>query len=565
MNAQPQQRDFTRYALPLLGLFFILIVAPLFFTVALRDVFTLPKTIPLSIGTALLWIALTWSGKASFKRSLTPAILAMSAATILSALLSVDMPLSILGPHQQQFYALVPMALCVLAYYAAANVDGMPPTVFVLLALLGGVAVCLPALIQWGWSGFMAWTIQDGRAGSTFGSAVFLGSYLAVLLPLAWVQREKGWANTFARVATVLIILGLLATRSRGSIAAAAAGVFLVEMLHGKRIALLAGIGIFLPVSIAVMFMLRKHAHGSDVGHFEIWRIAIMSWKAHPIFGWGPDTFSLGFRQFMTPRFVEANGNNDTFIQLSAHSDFLQVLSTLGIVGFAAYSFLIVESIVLLRRALNVDAEAAGIAGAMLALFVNAKFNPIPLAVLVISAALMGSVDRAVPDDREDGSRFKSGAGAAAALLLIAIFSVMCVAERHQRRGEDLRQMGRMVEAAEEFNQAAQINPFDLWYTQRQLDYFWSVIPHMPGVDRMMLATFSHNISENIGRLHPADPTAHELRAISYKFEGDMLGHDRYWECDHELEVAERLAPHFSTYSKRRADLAALRKKSPGA
>ncbi len=566
MNQQPGRSALARFALPLAGLFFILVVAPLFCTYSLRDIFVLPKAVPAAVGVALLWIALSYTEQASFDRRLTPAILALSAATIISAMLSVDAPLSILGPHQQQFYALIPLALYVLAYYGAANAESIPATACVLLALLGGICVSLPAMTQLGGGGFMAWSIQNGRIGSTFGSPIFLGSYLALIIPLAWVKfgEIKDHSALSVLKATLLLLLSvaLLATRCRGSILGAAAGVLMIEHLRGKRIAM--WVGIFVPV-IALVWIARATAL-SDIGRLEIYRIAIMSWAEHPAFGWGPDTFSLAFRQFMTERFIASNNGQDFFIQLNAHNDVLQILSTLGIVGLAAYTFFYVEVARLLRRALVSEPEAIGIAGAITAMFVNAKFNPIPLAVLVISAVLIGSLDRAIPEDREDGSRIGLWTATAAALLLVGVFGVMCDAERHQRYGENLSRRGMPVEAAEQFNVAARINPFDIWYTQRQLDLFWKVIPAMPGVNKDVLAAFSHNISENIGRLHPNDPTAHELRSLSYLFEGNMLGRDRYWEADHEMEVAERLAPHFSVYTKHREEIRALlKKKAPGA
>ncbi len=558
------EREFARYAIPLAGLFFILIVAPSFYLTAMRDVFVFSKAIPLAIGAVLLWAGLAITGEATFERYLTTGIMATAAAVLASACFSVDLPLSILGPHQQQFYAILPLGLCVLAFYGTSNSEGMYPTIVVIMAISGGLVVSLLALTQIGGHGFMAWSIQSNRAGSTFGSPIFLGSYLAMLLPLAWVRRgEQGeWPRWACRAAFVLIAAGLLATRSRGSILAAACGIALIELLKGGKIGKVLKIIIPGVAIVGLMLLIRKTAHNSDHGRFEVWRIAILAWRAHPILGWGPDTFSLAFRQFMTQGFIDANNGNDKFIQLSAHNDFLQVLSTMGLIGLAAYSFLSIRVTRLLRNSLECDPETIGIAGAMLAVFVNAKFNPIPLSVMVIAACLVGSIDRWCIRDEHTVvplQRTPAVIALGASILVACVVGMMSLAERHQRLGENFaQQMGRGVEAAEQFNIAAKINPFDLWYTQRQLDYFWLVIPRMPGVNKDKLAAFSRDISENISRLHPADPTAHELRALSYKFEGEMLGRDRWWEMDRELAVAERLAPGFSRYTERHAELRKL-------
>lgn len=535
---------------PLAGLFFVLAVAPLFFTTALRDIFTLPKALPLAFGTSLLWLGMISRG-ASFKRSMTPGIVIMAMAVILSAFFSVDKPLSILGPHQQQFYALLPLSLCALAYYAAAN-SWTSPAASVMILLLGGLAASAVALTQLGGHGFMSWTIQGDRSGGTFGSPIFLGSYLALLLPLAWADNARSrWGLI------VLIGSALVATGSRGSIAAAGVGILLIEHLRGRKIA--KPLGVILIVLLAVFaFRIANSSSStqSDSGRFEVWRIAITSWKSYPLLGWGPDTFALAFRQFMTKRFVAASYGDDTFIQLSAHNDVLQVLTTMGLLGLSCYAFLIFRGFRLLQMAVRVQPEAIGIAGALAALFVNAKFNPIPLTVLVIAACLLGSLDRGEQYALPRFARLKAALAALASIIVALIFGVMCLAERHQRIGEDLAQM-MPIYAAEQFNIAAQINPFDIWYTQRQLDYFWTIAPVMPGreLNAEKMADFSHRVAERNAQLHPYDPTAYEMRALSFLFETEMLRKIMLKEMDDQLVIAERMAPNFSTYTKRRDEL----------
>lgn len=559
----------------LLGIFLIMFVAPLFFTTLLRDIFVVSKALPLSIGAALLLASTIRSGSfAISRRMLTPAIMTLLGAAIISTLFSVDTPLSLLGPHQGQFHALLPLALYATVFYAAANTS-VPSGTFVLLALLSGAAVAFlaafPAACRLVLGEAYALSTQGGRAGATFGSPIFLGSYLALLLPLAWdkfanhddaVDRKfptRAMLGYFAIF--VLLIAGLVASKSRGSLVAGAAGVVLVDLLRGKYRR--AGLLVLLGATAGTALFLARAGHRSDLGRFEVWRAALLAFKQHPVFGWGPDTFGLAFRQFMSAKFVAAEGN-DISIQLSAHSDLLQALVTMGVVGLLAYLYFLVNVTgFLFTKWLEDEPEVIGIAGATLALFINAKFNPIPLAVIAALAALLGALDsHELWGEVEPPSRFKALGATGFACALVLIYGLAARAEWHQRKGENLWQMGYAVQSAEQFNVAAQVNPFDLWYTQRQLDYFWKVIGNMPDTNKELLAMHSHNISENIARLHPADPTAHELRSLSYEFEGDMIGRDRLWESFNEINVASRLAPNFSAYTKRRdCIMARVRKK----
>lgn len=560
MTDKPGQSGIARYAIPLAGLSLILVVAPLFFSTSMRDVFTLSKSLPISVGVAATWIWLAFKGKASLRKAMTPAVLAVAASIMVSSYFSVDIPMSVFGPHQQQFYAILPLLLCALVYYASANSSGIPPTAMVTMALLGGGLVSVLALSQVGGEGFMPWSIQGGRAGSTFGSPIFLGTYLSMLLPLAWTRRpDSGWPRITFRADLILISIGIIATRSVGSMVAAISGILLIEYVRSNnkraiRIALLA-----VPVVAAIIY-LRKHSVDGNIlqsnsGRIEIWKIAIEAWKSHPVLGWGPDTFSLAFRQFMTQRYIDASNGNDKFIQLGAHNDILQVLSTMGAVGMAAYLFMVSGAIKLIRAAMRTEPEAIGIAGSLMAMFVSAKFNPVPLSVMAVAACLLGSLDRFEAKDRS-GSIIPAGmAPAIASVALVFIFGTMCNAERHQRMGENLTQTGHPVEAAEEFNKAAQINPFDMWYTQRQADYLWSLIPIYGPEARKGIAVASLSISRRGIAYHPNDATSHEVRSISLQVASDISGLDFMDDSYREIKIAEMLAPRFSTYSARRKEI----------
>lgn len=536
----PEQREL-RLA-PLLGLFFVLFLAPLFFTSLSRDIFVLPKALVLAVGVALIWIDSLGEG-ALPEKSLSRAITLFGGAAALSALFAADYPMAILGPHQNQFYALAPLALCALAYHGAANSENASVNMAVRCAVFGGVAVSLLALFPptpW----FKQLANVGPRVGSTLGAPIYLGSYLALVIPLLWDSYD---GHVDALMLAYLIAV-LLASGARGSLIGAGCGILLVDILRGrgKRAAIMAVAAI---LGVAVVFKLRHTGASSDAARMEIFGIAIRSWRDHPLLGWGPDCFSLAFRRHMTLGLIKA-AESDKWVFLSAHNDLLQVLATMGLIGLFAYLTLIKDAVILLARSVVTGDEfSIPVAGAALAVFVNAKFNPIPLTVMVMLAVLLGLLDRraqfiAYVD------RPRAVAGFAASALLVGLYGVSVMAEVHARRGDNLMQTGHFVAGAEEFNQAARINPFDIWFPQRQLDALWTVAP-LINADRAKLAAFSHDIAEGVARLHPEDATAHEVRALSHQFEGAMIGESRAWEAAHEMQVAVQIEPNRSAYRKR--------------
>lgn len=84
--------------------------------------------------------------------------------------------------------------------------------------------------------------------------------------------------------------------------------------------------------------------------------------------------------------------------QAYPHNDILQVLSSLGLLGAAAYGWLLLSLGKAARRALKADgtrAMAAGLAAGILALWVNCALNPMALEVLVfgtVAAGLLASL-----------------------------------------------------------------------------------------------------------------------------------------------------------------------------
>lgn len=529
-------------AAPLLGLFIILVGGPLAFSTSMRDIFVLPKMLVVAVGVAFSWAVVAaghWRNRRILSsRRITPGILALGASLLISTAFSVDLPTSVLGPHQNQFYGLLPILLCVMTYYSTAAIEEATSSKVIDSIIFAALVVSAWALVQWaGHDGFLAFSIQDGRVGSTFGSPIFLGAFLAMALPLAWHRSPNS---------AIPIVLALLAAKSRGGLAAGACGVMIYETFYRNW-----ELSIFaMMVSVAGSLGLSSIHHApSDTARREVWRIALEAWRANPWIGTGPDTFGLAFRKHMTDAFVTASNGQDFFIQMSAHNDILQVGATLGLVGLLAYSVLLLCVVKVIVAAWK-EPNARAIGAAMFALWIQAKVNPIPFVVLAAAAALLASIDnepgREWPEDYISSAWCKLRASMIAMIsgLALAIVTLMSLAEYYQRKGEDFRVMREPFAAVQAFNLAATVNPFDLYYTQRQLDYLWAIVPILAPADQARAAAASGILSERAVRLHPNDATARELRAISNRLEG------RLPEAKREIALAIALAPKLSAYRK---------------
>lgn len=531
---------------------------------AFRDVFVLPKMLPLGVGALLLHLAAArrvWRGDGFFRMNgMDAGIAAVFIAMLFSTILSIDIPTSLLGPHQGQFNALVPLLLCALIYYGVRTAEVNTEDVSLAL-LVASIPVSAWAVFQHtGRDGWLGWSIQDGRAGSTFGSPIFLGAFLAITLPIAfsWVWRS-GWRSKLGTISCLLCGFALASARSRGGAVSALIG-FIASMIIEFELPFSAIVGIagVLTCVGATAAMLGKIHPASDLARVEVWKSAFLIWKHYPIFGSGPDTFGIAFHRFMTERYVSLTHNTYT-IQTSAHNDILQALSTMGIVGLAAYCFFMWRTSKFVFYSCKLTTMGSTMTASLVALFVQAKVNPIPLPILAIGAAILGAMAVDRPFSLEPSIRTRKMVnclGAAIACAIVALTVRMCKAERYQMLAELARDRGSFLEAAQDYNLAAQVNPLDIHYSQAQLNALWAIMPGLRPSEQLQARVASVILADRICLLHPNYPTAHEIRAVALRVRAAPGDFD---EADREIGIAQNLAPTMLSFFQWRAALAVVR------
>ena len=73
---------------------------------------------------------------------------------------------------------------------------------------------------------------------------------------------------------------------------------------------------------------------------FWAWEAGLKGWRETPktlVFGWGPENFNIPFSRNFNPNFYAGPGSETLFDR--AHNMFVEVLVTMGIIGFIAYLF----------------------------------------------------------------------------------------------------------------------------------------------------------------------------------------------------------------------------------
>jgi len=205
-----------------------------------------------------------------------------------------------------------------------------------------------------------------GRIFGTIGNAALFAGYELIIAFLALTlffskDRISGWGRIFYATVFLASSIALLMTATRGAILGLAIGVFtfftLYMVLNKSRKLRTAFIWvvtfIIAAVFVSQIFKDSKFITGSRYlvrvtdfsfssytvqTRFWAWEAGLKGWQESPktiLLGWGPENFNIPFSKNFNPNFYVGPGSETLFDR--AHNMFVEILVTMGVVGFAAY------------------------------------------------------------------------------------------------------------------------------------------------------------------------------------------------------------------------------------
>ena len=177
--------------------------------------------------------------------------------------------------------------------------------------------------------------------------AYVTGMHAAFALAFALVARKRkisGDLFTMSAVVYVALLAGVITTYTRGAwLGIAVSGVamaFLVKPKLGYRLVAAGTLALVFLVVFSTVLRARlasvfDFAYSSNSDRLLLWKINLQMFKDHPIFGIG---FSQN--QIRGKEYASAMGHPNAFLS-HAHNNYIEMLSTTGIVGFVLYLLLI--------------------------------------------------------------------------------------------------------------------------------------------------------------------------------------------------------------------------------
>ena len=296
---------------------------------------------------------------------------------LLASLASIDPRTSFLGYYSRFHGGFLSLLCYSLLYWAyVSNFSSKDSLKHVKALVFSAAVVSGYAILQHFGIDENVW-VQDvkRRVFSTFGQPNWLATWIAAIIPLAWViylkdNTKKSWVWIF--FASVFYLV-LLYTRSRSGFLGFAAAFFIFwgvsttraiaqnknqKKIFFRKLAVSSILIVLLsalsstPFSPSVTDIFKNktalpessqitgpalEAGGTDSGEIRkiVWRGALEVFKHYPLLGTGVETFAFSYYLF---RPAEHNMVSEwDFLYNKAHNEYLNILSNTGLVGFAGY------------------------------------------------------------------------------------------------------------------------------------------------------------------------------------------------------------------------------------
>lgn len=551
----------TTSALTVLGLVLAAAV-PLAWCRFVADEYILPEVALLSMALLLAAAGAALSGRGretlDLSTPLDRPLAAVVLAWTLAAAFSIDRRYSAFGTYGGYTYGVWQLASCALLFALAAACASEEARRMVLKSALGAAMLASAyAVVQAaGLDPLLpANELPAGRAVSTLGNPVFLGAYLTVWFPVAvhWALGEKT-DRAFGLAAAALIGAGLLASVSRGAWLASAAGALLYLGLTGRLRAPRWSASRWLAAALAAAAagawttraLLRRSALNLSFGaeRLEIWKSAWRIFLRHPWLGAGPDAFEQGLRLTRTEELVRQMGQG--YRLGHAHNDLLQALATTGLVGLAAYLWLLVSAAAAARRACAAEpgrGRNAALAAGLAALLINLQLNIASLPAYVSAALAAGLLLRPRPGAPSSvaSRRAKLAAAVAFAAASVVLSARLILPDRQMKLARDASDP---AEAAARLRAAVAGSPCELRYRLALAKLLSDRVGGTAGAERQAVVDELAALGPAAVACHPNDSVAHYIAGTGALLEAILGRRERLAIAESELDAALRLDPY---------------------
>ncbi|MEW6557669.1 MAG: O-antigen ligase family protein [Elusimicrobiota bacterium] len=209
--------------------------------------------------------------------------------------------------------------------------------------LIGGFLSAIYGIITHYGGFWIIATPQVDRIFSTFGNPIFFAVFLVATIPLAifkLIEEKEIAYKVIWFFMSISFVVALFFTKSRAGWIA-----FVVSILVYIFLSLDSKVKKLLLVSVllifAIVFVLKtRNVWVRQQGHLLIWRDSLRMLFNKPLLGVGLGAFHISFPKYASEQLKRIWPQHQNIVN-DAHSEFVQILAELGLVGFGLFLWLI--------------------------------------------------------------------------------------------------------------------------------------------------------------------------------------------------------------------------------
>lgn len=218
------------------------------------------------------------------------------------------------------------------------------------------------------------------RVSSTLGNPIYVGGYglfLSFVAFLLVIREKSNFWRYLEIVLGVMAILAMFFSGTRGAMLGLIAGIgvvllgYIIVLKQYLKTRLALGVILIVGfISLLTLYNFRQtnfvknipavgraiNTSLTDVkksARWVAWEISVVSWKARPVFGWGPNNYFYAFNQYYNPKSLEF-GYGETWFD-NAHNIIMNTLTVQGLIGLIVYLSIFVFGVISVWKSYRFD------------------------------------------------------------------------------------------------------------------------------------------------------------------------------------------------------------------
>ncbi|MBN1384918.1 MAG: tetratricopeptide repeat protein [Elusimicrobia bacterium] len=254
--------------------------------------------------------------------------------------------------------------VCFVSFFTFSNIALKQEQREVLINfwIMGGCLAALYGILTHFGGFWIIKTPQVDRVFSTFGNPIFFAAFLIVTIPflIYKIILSRGFLIKFLWLFFMVpFLIALYFTKCRAAwIGFGISCIILILNVLKSRIHKIIFILIFIIVSVSFVYK-TKDTWLRHQGHLLIWRDSMRMVLAKPVLGVGIGAFIINFPNYASDELKKIWPLNQNIVN-DAHSEFVQLLTETGLVGFGLFLWIIIVFFMQSRKFHNSISSKSG-------------------------------------------------------------------------------------------------------------------------------------------------------------------------------------------------------------